>query len=663
MIRLPRHLLGVAGGAGLAFCLWWAAAGSQPEAGGGAFRLTHRPLDLTSADLLGTMRNDPGELELSALQAAQATEVLKPGDTLRIALTVPEGASLMVRQGHAMGGVAPVGGLPPGPPPMGSRGKPKGGGLSPLAGPGVVFDRGSGNDLRGVGGLTCSPLALPDPRIAAVLTFGEAGVDVQIGATTARCTGARLLGAWQLKSGVAGVRVDSAALTRKGGAVPLDFSGGPPWATWPVALALAVVGAGLGGFASRKWGPHPAWGPLAVAPLIAAFPLARWLESMRVLSLPESTVPLWVAVVATALVGGPAWARGRSLRATLLTSLVPALAVAVAVPWVPAAKAWAVLALTFVPWMVLCWANTHRVRSVALASWACVIALVVLSEAGVRLTALNATWIRTAGYERAATEFAELLELKRYRAYPSEGFPVQPPAPRPEIRRIVAFGGSSTGGAYQMDDINLFWPKKLEDQLTGWEVVNQAVGGWNSLHVRLYAESQIDRLNPDILVLYVGHNDLFTRGAASHKALLARFRRPAGGTVGALDDWLHRSRLFVGFKFLLLSWRGDAAVAVPLGDARENITAILDLAKVRGTRVLLMPEGLNPDAVPMEPYAALLADLAADYDQRAFDAAAQFAAKADPDDFLDDCHLTVGGHTRLAGWVKAELDAAGWLRP
>ena len=660
MIQLPRHLLGVASGAGLAFCLWLSVAGSRPEDGGGAFRLAARPLDLTSADLLGTMRNDPGHLELSGLRSAQAAVPLKPGDTLELTLTVPEGASIMLRQGHEMGGMAPVG-APPGPPPKGGPGKPTGGGPPPVAGPGLVFDRGSATQLRGVGGLTCSPLALPAEAITASLAVGSTGVNVQVGAATSQCTGARLLGPWQLKSGVAGVRVRAATLSRSGGGAALDFAGGPPWATWPAAFGFAGVGAALGGLASRKWGPHRAWAPLALAPLIAAVPLARWLESIRMLSVPEASVPLGVAIVVTALVGGPSWARERSLRSTLLLSLLPAVGVAAAIPWVPAAKAWSLLALSFLPWMWLCWANTHRVRSVALASWAAVIAIVWLGESGVRLTALNSTWIRTAGYERAATEFAELLELKRHRAYPSEGFPVQPPVPRPGIRRIVAFGGSSTGGAYQMDDINLFWPKKLEEQLPGWEVVNQGVGGWNTLHVRLYAESQLERLDPQLLVLYVGHNDVFTRGAASHKALLGRYLQPAGGTVVAVGDWLHRSRLFVGFKFLLLSWRGDAAVAVPLSDARENITAILDLAKARGTHVLLMPEGLSPDAVPMRPYAALLADLATRSGERAFDAAAKFASEADPDDFLDDCHLTVGGHVRLAGWVKTELEAAGWL--
>lgn len=77
--------------------------------------------------------------------------------------------------------------------------------------------------------------------------------------------------------------------------------------------------------------------------------------------------------------------------------------------------------------------------------------------------------------------------------------------------------------------------------------------------------------------------------------------------------------------------------------------------------MLLVTEGLSPDAAPMSRYAELLTELAASTHQRAFDASAKFAAEANPDDFLDDCHLTVSGHVRLASWIDAELREAGWL--
>lgn len=641
----------------------------------GAFKLAARPLELTSAALLGTLQNDPAALELSGLRGAQAAADLKVGDQLALEVVVPEGASLLVRLGKSIGVMAPnagSGGVPspgrPRPPDRGRTGPvaPGGGPHREIVSPGVVFDRGAKSALRGIGGLTCTPLLLPDASIAAQLLVGARGVEVGVGAARASCTGAAFVGPWQLRSGVAAVRVERATLT-SGTSNRLNYSGGPWYSRWTLGLALAAAGAALGAAGSKQPRVRRALLPFLVAPWIACIPLATWLESIRVLSLPEAFVPLLVGAVPAALLAGLDLARGAALRPTLGVGVVPAALFTMLLPFFPDAKGWTLLALSFLPWMVLFWANTRAVRAVALWSWGALLAVLMLTEAGVRFTALDKTWIRTAGYERAATEFKELLELQTYRTYPSEGFPVQPPESRAGVRRIVALGGSSTGGAYQMDDINLFWPKKLEEQLAAsgteptWEVVNQGVGGWNSLHIRLYAESQLERLNPDILVLYVGHNDLFTQGVASHKVLLDRYRQPANSSVLALSDALHRSRLFVGFKFVLLSWRGDAAVAVPLADARENLATILGLAQARGAHVLLVTEGLSPDAAPMSRYAELLTELAASTHQRAFDASAKFAAEANPDDFLDDCHLTVSGHVRLASWIDAELREAGWL--
>lgn len=679
-MRSPVHRgIGALAGAGLMFCVWWAWAGSRPESGMSAFKLAARPLDLTSAALLGSLRNDPAALDLSALRGAQATADLKPGDELTLSVVVPEGASLLVRLGRNIGVVAPNAGSaaapppPPRPPPPQGAGRgrngpggPGGGAHREVVSPGIVFDRGAAPALRGVGGLTCTPLVLPGAALNARLAVTTGGVDVSVGAGSARCTGAAFVGPWQLRSGVAAVRVDRATLTQ-GTSSRLNYGGGPWHTRWAFGGALVAMGAAAGAALSNKDQLRRSLLPFLAAPLVAAVPLAPWLESIRVLSLPEALVPLLVGAVPAALLAGLGASRALGLRPSLAVGLLPALFFAAFLPFFPDAKGWALLGFTFLPWMALFWANTRRVRAVALWSWGAVLAVGLLAEAGVRFTALDKTWVRTAGYERAAAEFKELLELKSYRSYPSEGFPVQPPEPRAGVHRIVAMGGSSTGGAYQMDDIDLFWPKKLEEQLAAsgqgeaWEVVNQGVGGWNSLHIRLYAESQLDRLNPEILVLYLGHNDLFTRGVASHKELLQRYRRPANNSLVAVSDALHRSRLFVGFKFVLLSWRGDAAVAVPLADARENLSTILDLAQQRRAHVLLVTEGLSPDAAPMSHYAELLGELATATNQRAFDASARFAAEANPDDFLDDCHLTVSGHVRLASWIEAELRDAGWL--
>ena len=47
--------------------------------------------------------------------------------------------------------------------------------------------------------------------------------------------------------------------------------------------------------------------------------------------------------------------------------------------------------------------------------------------------------------------------------------------------RIVAMGGSSTGGAWQNDKLDQFWPAELERSVGGAvQVVNLGVGGWTT---------------------------------------------------------------------------------------------------------------------------------------------------------------------------------------
>ena len=251
----------------------------------------------------------------------------------------------------------------------------------------------------------------------------------------------------------------------------------------------------------------------------------------------------------------------------------------------------------------LTWVNRNPVSRRPLWSYGALGMCILLGESGARMHVGLQSWVRSAGWDRAATEFEELLELQQYRRYPSEGFPVRPPERVATRKRIVALGSSSTGGAYQMDNLDLFWPNRLEQRLPqGWEVVNQGVGGWNTLHMTLYAEGQMARLAPDIVVLYVGHNDVLTPASVPHSQLYAQYRPPSPA-VAKISEVLHSSRLFNGFKFAVLSvFSQGGAVAVPVADARQNLERIVAASQEQGARVLLVTEGLNPDPAPMRAY-------------------------------------------------------------
>jgi lysophospholipase L1-like esterase len=682
---LRAHLGPALAGGGLCFALWWGWAATRPERAGAGWEIGASPVELAAATLAGPLRPLPWALELRALQAMRAPQPLAVGDTVGVSATLPDGGSLLVRSGTQGGIAAPVGGpgrAPPqgagrGPPPgpggaPGPGGPPPGGGAPPTppggaagnreAGDGILFDRGPAARVRGVGAFTCGELALPDGAVEATLTVAADGVEVVTPGGRTRCSGGRLVGPWVVRAGVERVRVH--AVTHSSAGEVRSVAGRvPAWQGRAAAVVSWLAGAAVAvGLARRGWASR-ALLPAAAAPLLALLPAERWLESVRLLDFPEGLVPLSVTGALALLGGGVAAARRWPLAKALLASTLPSLLLLGLAPRYPDAPGWALLAAALVPWTGLVWANHRGVRAVGVWSWAALAGMALCVEGGLRLTAAGRTWVHTSGYDRAATEFRELLELRKWREYPSDGFPVKPPELRPGVRRIVALGGSSTGGAYQMDDIDLFWPRAMETAIgnPSWEVVNQGVGGWNTLHIRLYVESQLERLSPDILVLYVGHNDLFSTGVATHKQLLARYQAPPNAVLTSVIDGLRGIRSYVGLSFFLMSWRGEAAVAVPLPDARENLSTILDLAATRHIHVLMMTEGLHPDPAPMQPYAALLDDLAREHGQRSLNAAARFVEDDDPDDFLDDCHLTVQGHRRLAGWALEDLRAAGWL--
>jgi lysophospholipase L1-like esterase len=443
------------------------------------------------------------------------------------------------------------------------------------------------------------------------------------------------------------------------------------FAAFPRGIAARILaiaaGAAAGLLLGRRRGLVLGALPIAAIPLLEHVDLRGWLDALRLIDVPEALGPLLFAGIPAAVATLLAATASLSLRRALAVGIAPMLAIAAiaaAAGFPHDTAGWLVLAATGLPLAGIGWLNTHPARLRAPLSQALCLLILLMAEGGVRLTALDTTWTRTAGWKRASEEFRELLELENYRTYPDEGFPVRPPPPDPQRRRIVALGGSSTGGAYQMDDIDQFWPKRLEEDLAGtdWEVVNQGVGGWNTLHVRLYVESQIERLDADILALYVGHNDVLAESPVPYRDLYARYAMK-GSSLTAISDTLNGSRLYVGLKYAVLALKDrGGAVAVPVPDARENLAAIIDVAHQHHAKVLLMTEGLNPDPLPLRPYAAMQKELAEQTGSLYLDAATALWKTGDPDLFLDDCHLSASGHRELAGDVLATLRDAGWLK-
>lgn len=313
----------------------------------------------------------------------------------------------------------------------------------------------------------------------------------------------------------------------------------------------------------------------------------------------------------------------------------------------------------------LIWANANaaRVRWLNLAS----LLFLGLGLCGVELTLRNTplgqAWSGGSrlqpddiyGWVPTANAGFQAMQEGTPSQYPSSGNPVAV-APEDGRPRLVAMGGSTTGGAFQNDDLSQFYPARLDELLGGRvQVLNQGVGGWTTWHIRRYLERNLAALHPDVLTLYVGHNDVLTPVPAPYSQLYAAWSRPS-----ALRDALsvlERLRLFQGFRYLVVSFRSPGhRVAVPLEEARENLEAIVKMATDAGAGVLLASEGLAPDPGPLLPYDQMMEELAADHGGVVYvDAASALHAADDGTLFLDDCHLSDRGHRLVAGLLRDAL--------
>ena len=105
------------------------------------------------------------------------------------------------------------------------------------------------------------------------------------------------------------------------------------------------------------------------------------------------------------------------------------------------------------------------------------------------------------------------------------------------------------------------------------------MGGWTIWHIRQYLERNLEKLAPDVLTLYVGHNDLLTPVPAPYSQLYAAWQRPSAAR--RLTDTLGQSALFQGFRYLLVSFRPPGErVAVPLDEAEQNLRATADMDSI-----------------------------------------------------------------------------------
>lgn len=199
---------------------------------------------------------------------------------------------------------------------------------------------------------------------------------------------------------------------------------------------------------------------------------------------------------------------------------------------------------------------------------------------------------------------------------------------------ILALGDSTTFGWGVSNDET--YPAQLE-RLLGSEtlrVVNGGVPGYTSAQVRVYLEELLapeSPVRPDLLLLSVSWNDIWTSSVVNWRREQLIFRRPKG-----LRRWLGE---YSGIYRCLLLMRATQSELVDVWNPgafeayRENIEAMMAQSRDAGLQMVLfeptfaasmMPEGgLNRFHITYtrdffievaERYQGAVADLAANYD-------------------------------------------------
>lgn len=499
---------------------------------------------------------------------------------------------------------------------------------------------------------------LPDVGDAAVdvaLDVGG-GVTASVAGVTVRCTGLDVPAphARAVRGSVQRARV-----------LELDGQAAPS-RPWGIFGGLAFVLGALVLGAARMLGDRARWLPVALAPVLLSGPLAHaegavLREALRVpAARPLVTLVLApVAAAACLVLAGLLWELSRRGRGPV-GALVSAVTFAGA-GWLYASTGSAVAlgagvggALAAVIEL-----NVRRPRGFNIASLALLVLGLVGCEALVRQGDLAGTWRGLSVAQRAQIErdYDWLNEHREYSQYPMSGYPIEPP-PRTAPIRVVALGGSSTGGAFTDDNLDAFYPAVLDRRIEGLQVVNQGVGGWTTLHVRRYLETNVERVDPDIVVLYVGHNDRMTESPVPYKQV---FGQLDAGASTSLSLALADVRLYQGFRFLVRTVAGTGVgVAVPVEDTRDNLVAMIDLMRGRGGQVLLVREAVATGAALLEPYGRMMRSLEAP-DVAFADAARALESPTATGLFVDNVHLSASGHEALAQVLHDRLNELGWL--
>jgi lysophospholipase L1-like esterase len=187
----------------------------------------------------------------------------------------------------------------------------------------------------------------------------------------------------------------------------------------------------------------------------------------------------------------------------------------------------------------------------------------------------------------------------------------------PGVYRILALGDSCTFGLIARENLGFVkqpYPIKLQrlvERRVGSgrvEVLNAGVPVYNSFHGVMLLRSRLRDLDPDLITVRYGWNDLLLSAKGEAEAL---FREPESALGRFLQDAALRTRLYPFARRLAMELRAlrrpvaDQAISafggqttweptIPLERYEHNLRRIVDIARSRGAEVWLLTSPGNP---------------------------------------------------------------------
>lgn len=314
--------------------------------------------------------------------------------------------------------------------------------------------------------------------------------------------------------------------------------------------------------------------------------------------------------------------------------------------------------------------------------------------------------------ERVEQLTRHTTERGRFASHPNLPFALNPAWPGhnaagcrgPEVaktkpagtRRVACIGASTTYGLHVEPE--QAYPAVLAKQLAqahgAWEAINAGVPGWVSTEILTNFVLRILPLQPDVVVLLEGRNEVFPQAYANFAADYSHYRR--AGFSFAVSNYAHK-RLFAWSRFVMVACtlRGErfgwsereehplyggifwanqptpAAVATNLADPARLVTwrhlleSVAALCKDRGITLVFCTMGFVPSKLQIDELEATpeLPGLFAAQVERNNTLVREVGTRRgvpvvdgaslarSPELFEDDCHMNAEGHRRRAELV------------